>query len=514
MPGLTDYYTNILGHNAAAIRYIDEDFVGGRRTNGSVYSFAFGDPVIPVSLTGTKQTVRIVGGRADGEEVACKAPLPLRATPVLHFAMVDVQQGDGMYFFTPGGRIILIDGGDNQLFARHLAARFSGTTSSKRLLIDGMIVTHGDADHFDGLAEIRRSETLQNTPAEPNRERKRLFIQVDRIFHNGLVKRPEKRPDGTKRKKTEMFGATVPAVPDINADAFCTELVENLLIDVAETELNRPFKNWRSAVAHWNSHRAITMQRVDQLQSQDVKNLFQQEADFGIDVHGPIAQMVANKPRLPFLREPVKVTEMHLSDEPAVNRSFSDSHTINGHSITLRLRYKNVRFLLTGDLNQQAMARLRAALPGTDFECEILKAPHHGSHDFDFAMLQQAKPVVSLISSGDESELHEHIHPRATLVSALGRVSRGKTGVIFMTELAAFFKVRGLAKPVDPPAAPAFFAFERTNFGIVHIRTDGARVLAFTHSGEQGVNEGYTFDVNAANGVTWRETLATRTAPA
>ena len=49
---------------------------------------------------------------------------------------------------------------------------------------------------------------------------------------------------------------------------------------------------------------------------------------------------------------------------------------------------------------------------------------------------------------------------------------------------------------------------ERTNFGIVHVRTDGALALAFTHSGKAGVNEGYAFDVNAAHKVSssrpWR----------
>ena len=101
-------------------------------------------------------------------------------------------------------------------------------------------------------------------------------------------------------------------------------------------------------------------------------------------------------------------------------------------------------------------------------------------------------------------------------------MSRGSTGIIFITELAAFFKLRGVSKELDPeakkpgskfdPAAP-FFAFERTNFGIVHIRTDGKRVLAFTHSGKAGVNEGYAFDVAVDHDVTFRPSLAIRTAP-
>ncbi len=168
------------------------------------------------------------------------------------------------------------------------------------------------------------------------------------------------------------------------------------------------------------------------------------------------------------------------------------------------------------------MARIRAALPDAPFECEILKAPHHGSHDFDFAMLKKAAPVVSLISSGDESSRKEYIHPRATLVSALGKVSRGDTGVIFMTELAAFFTVRGNALVTDQTAkktagfdpAKPFFAFERTNFGIIHVRTDGERVLAFTHSGKEGVNEGYSFTVDEQQKIKFAAKLKMRTAPA
>ena len=55
---------------------------------------------------------------------------------VLKVDFVDVQQGDASAIETPGGRIILVDGGDNQIFARYLAsptetpARTSPGTSS------------------------------------------------------------------------------------------------------------------------------------------------------------------------------------------------------------------------------------------------------------------------------------------------------------------------------------------------------------------------------------------------
>ena len=152
--------------------------------------------------------------------------------------------------------------------------------------------------------------------------------------------------------------------------------------------------------------------------------------------------------------------------------------------------------------------------PGADaaLRSEILKTPHHGSADFSYPFLQEVNAVVSLISSGDESEAKEYIHPRATLMAALGRASRTVPAVIFCTELAAFFKTRGY---VPDPAAPgrSFFAFERTNFGIAHVRTDGKRVLAFTHSGKQGMNEAYRFTVSPSGEAVFDPKVVKRSAP-
>ena len=150
-----------------------------------------------------------------------------------------------------------------------------------------------------------------------------------------------------------------------------------------------------------------------------------------------------SKPALPFLHDPPTSAVIHLETNRDPSDSFSVSHTINGHSIAFRLTYGNVRFNFTGDLNQESMALMRQRLPLAALEAEIVKAPHHGSADFDLQALQAMRPVVSLISSGDESASKEHIHPRATLVSALGKVSRSETGIVLCTELAAFFAMRG-----------------------------------------------------------------------
>ena len=55
--------------------------------------------------------------------------------------------------------------------------------------------------------------------------------------------------------------------------------------------------------------------------------------------------------------------------------------------------------------------------------------------------------------------------------------------------------------PKKPGQTRKIDAFERTNFGIIHVRTDGERVLAFTHSGKKGMNEAYRFTVSATGAV-------------
>jgi hypothetical protein len=169
-----------------------------------------------------------------------------------------------------------------------------------------------------------------------------------------------------------------------------------------------------------------------------------------------------------------------------------------------------VRFLLTGDLNQEAENILSkmANEENIDIKSEVLKVPHHGSADFEPEFLQLVSPVVSVISSGDESSRKEYIHPRATLVGSLGKHSRLATPLVFATELVAFFEMMGNAKPIKKPkdkTQDVFFAFKRTQFGIVHIRTDGKRVLVFTHSGRRDMKEAYSFNVDASGHVEFEQ---------
>ena len=437
--------------------YIKEDLVTVKKGNRKVV-LAWGDPVVVLRRENGDTRVRVLerGGRPF--EGVVKGKLPTQSRSVLKFAMVDVQQGDGMVLETPGGKKLLIDGGDNKLFARYLAARYRGSSKDDPREIDAIIITHGDADHFDGLNKIRGSETDRGLA-----RRKRLFIHPKRVYHNGLVKGPSSLPDAKR------FGRTVKTRDGMAA----VDLVDDLLA-VDDQKMNAPFKRWKKSLLHWQRHDPIDIRRLAFGDKREFQ--FLQKEDIHVEVLGPIVKRVTDRgrrrPGLPLLRKPPKTVRLPLDeDEDDDKRSFSASHTINGHSVSLRITYGNVRFLLTGDLNQESMEILRRKVRPQDLQAEIVKAPHHGSADFDLTTLKAMKPVVTLISSGDESSRKEHIHPRATLVGALGRVSRGDISLVFCTELAAFFEMRGIS--TVKKTGRSYFGFERTNFGIIQIRTDG-----------------------------------------
>ena len=144
-----------------------------------------------------------------------------------------------------------------------------------------------------------------------------------------------------------------------------------------------------------------------------------------------------------------------LNDSDEGFTGHSASHTINGHSIVLRLSYGGFS-LFSGDLNDEASRFLaREHNKGSlNLRSEVFKVPHHGSADFSGAFLQVVSPIVSVVSSGDESARKEYIHPRATLMGALGKWSRVPEPLIFVTELVAFFKTEGPCRLQDDKAGP------------------------------------------------------------
>jgi beta-lactamase superfamily II metal-dependent hydrolase len=418
---------------------------------------------------------------------------PRNQNEVLKVNCVDVQQGDGSVIESPDGKVILVDGGDNQMFARYLAGRFRGTTVANPKEIDCILVTHGDADHFAGLPEIFKSETNKE-------KRKRLFIQPKRYYHNGIVKRP-KTKNGKSVPDVELLGAT----RKVGNKTFLTGLEKDLL-KVPDEEMNAPFKEWKAALKEYNKRSAIEFRRL-QFGDNDAFSFFNQ-GDLRIEVLGPLVTEVAGKPALLFLGDPPKgprVGHDSLSLEEEDFKGHSASHTINGHSVVFRLVYGGFSYLFTGDLNDEASRFLtREHNAGRlNLRAEVFKVPHHGSAEFSGAMVQAVSPVVSIVSSGDESAQKEYIHPRATIMGALGKWSRVPEPLIFVTELVAFFNVEGWSKLANPKTKDEkergeFFGFSRTAYGIVKTRTNGKRLFVYTDSGNVQMKEAYAYALDSS----------------
>ena len=200
--------------------------------------------------------------------------LPRNRNDVLKVNFVDVQQGDGAVIESPDGKVILVDGGDNQLFARYLAGRFRGTTAANPKEIECILVTHGDADHFAGLPEIFKSETNAD-------KRSACSSRPKRVYHNGIVKRPS-----TKDGKAVPEGAAGADEEGWRTRLFLTGLEDDLL-KVPDGEMNAPFSNGRRRLRHTTSARRSRFRRLE-FGDANAFDFFNTTSDIRIEVLGPL----------------------------------------------------------------------------------------------------------------------------------------------------------------------------------------------------------------------------------
>lgn len=421
---------------------------------------------------------------------------PIGENKVLKVDFADVQQGDAAVIETPKGKVILVDGGDNKMFARYLASRYPGTSLKKPHKIDCILVSHGDADHFAGLPLILDSE-------DHPKSYKRIFIEPKRVYHNGLVKRPGSVAE------TKIFGQT----KEIDGQTIITELEEDLL-QVPDTKMNKEFKEWKKTLKTYNERTAIKFRRL--AKGDDDAFEFLKGEKIKVNVLGPLFTQKGAVRGLRFLGNPPKGPRVDV--KPGERPKFtgkSASHTINGHSVIFRLGYGKFHFLFAGDLNEEAEFELAAEnqMGEVDLSSEVFKVPHHGSADFLPQFIGGVAPVLSVISSGDENSRKEYIHPRAPLLGSLGRHSRIQEPLIFVTELVAFFETVGYVRQefhkVDKDDELVMkkgkaqineiirkaqnFYFNRSVYGIVHVRTDGDRLLVFTDSARADLKEAYAY---------------------
>lgn len=478
----------------AETRYLDDDvirlyaFGQPRKQENLVATLFWGDKVRWIS-PGKVEIPQRIWNEAQGKyvnrmtECALPAGARFRTEPLLKVRYIDVGQGDAAIVETPDEAIILLDGGEEDHLRNYLNAAYAHVLRTKPLPCAAIVVTHGDADHFAGLTKVLEASRGNDSP----------MVTAPLVLHNGLVKRPSPKASSAKT----AFGAT----RVVDGVTYATALEDDPR-KVAATEMNAPFKDWAAALA-----RLATFSpglKVKRVGYGDDPFASLQTGKLSIQVLGPIVETVAGKPALRLLKTPG-------------SNGLSASHTINGHSIVLRLTFGNVRFLFGADLNEESENRLLSQMTGDGISLtsEILKVPHHGSADFSPHMLEAVKPVVSVVSSGDENGAKEYIHPRSGLVGALGKYSRAGVDkpLVYVTEMVAFFQrlgtveVRAISKSgvAAKTATRITNAYRKTVFGIVHVRTDGQRVLVATHSGKDDLKESYAFSVGPVGEIAFED---------
>jgi len=101
----------------------------------------------------------------------------------------------------------------------------------------------------------------------------------------------------------------------------------------------------------------------------------------------------------------VEIEVLHPPAPPRHSPSKSYSKELNNHSLVLRLTYKDITLLLTGDISREVERDLIHTVPC--LKSTILKVPHHGSAtSSSSAFLKEVQPEIALLSLGYENIFH------------------------------------------------------------------------------------------------------------
>lgn len=404
-------------------------------------------------------------------EIGWMKPDDLQDERLLEISFVDIGQGDGTFIVTPDDRFMLVDAGQTDNMKRFLSWRFDlRRHPDRKIRFPIAVVSHPDQDHYKGFSSLIKSDQFQ----------------FDTVFHNGIVERAGADALGPRAK--------------VNGTNCITDVIRssNALKARLADALFTGDKAYPNMLAE-----GVRNGRIGALVGLSAKDRYLPGFDLGqelsIQVLGPWPE----------------------TDAAGSLRWFGDvGKTKNGHSVVLKLCYRDVRVLLGGDLNVPAerhLLRQHLGLeePAADdrdaeqhyfdaaraiFEVDVAKACHHGSADFTSVFLRAVNPLATVVSSGDDEP---HAHPRPDALGSIGKHSRGDRPLIFSTELARsgtenirdphVFKdtIQALIArrdslddpkkraTLDKQIASQLDGLERSVavYGMINLRTDGHRVL-------------------------------------
>lgn len=332
---------------------------------------------------------------------------------LLEIYFIDVGQGDGVLIVTPERKHILIDGGYTRKMQPHGKSaadfvdwKFFKDYKEQEIVIDAMISSHCDADHYGGLWDLLN--------VKEDKELQCSKVSVKNFYHAGVGW-------WSKNKKRNLGEIK---------DGYLRTLIENR--DSIEKGLTAGEYTLQGQWADFMDCIVKTEAEVCRL-SYNPKESFKYLPGFE----------KGNKVSIKILG-PIETT---VDGQPALKDFTSDSQNTNGNSLLLRLDYGQSRILLTGDLNQKSQQYIVESLTGNTQElaADVVKSCHHGSDDCSYNFLQHVQAAATIISSGDDET---HSHPRPNIVGASGATGFRKilddkliTPMIYSTEISRSLKL-------------------------------------------------------------------------
>jgi beta-lactamase superfamily II metal-dependent hydrolase len=399
---------------------------------------------------------------------------------LLELYVIDVGQGDAVLMRTPDDAWHLMDAGvtnEKQMTkkgaANFIRWKFLDDLGKDTVSLKNVIISHPDFDHYGGLLDLLAGKVLRPERTFP--------VEVENFYHGGM---------GRFAAEPRLGAMVQGSVADLpfddygitRSDRFITELLDG------KPSFAAPPRPFEATFAKLAALVGTVPQKVKRLSHRD-RHLPGYEAGAGpvtIRILGPLLEEV-------------------IGQGGGLRELGSESVTRNGHSLVLRVDYKNVRFLLTGDLNSESQRLLLSYHDLLEFATDVAKGCHHGSDDIDLRFVRAMKARVTVISSGDNED-YAHPRPRALGASArYGREAKSVRGetlppLLYSTELARSVRLTQSAavretgvegsqidaaeaeiKPAERGAKflPLDYIPIATDliYGLINVRTDGTRVL-------------------------------------